>query len=159
MDDLNCSEIKKLIKEKFPIAIDISRFVPTFLIGGALRDTLEGKVPNDLDFVVLDKSDEVIKFFIDSFELKYKINKLGGYKIFYNDTVIDLWNTCDLFNAIQYNIEGLFYDVNSGYFLPFGYYDALKNGLREINPSDNIQDNEKKLTRKLKLEDYIKNHN
>lgn len=49
--------------------------------------------------------------------------------------------------------------MNSGYFLPFGYYDALKNGLREINPSDNIQDNEKKLTRKLKLEDYIKNHN
>ena len=80
MDDLNCSKIKKLIKEKFPIAIDISRFVPTFLIGGALRDTLEGKVPNDLDFVVLDKSDEIIKFFIDSFELKYKINKLGEYK-------------------------------------------------------------------------------
>lgn len=39
------------------------------------------------------------------------MNKLGGYKIYNNSVVVDLWNTNDLLKSIEYNIEGLFYDI------------------------------------------------
>lgn len=150
-------EIEKLIKEKFPIAISISYLAPIFLIGGALRDIENNITPKDLDFVVLDKTNTIVKLFIDRFNLNYTINKLGGYKISYNGTTIDLCSTDDLLKSIEYNIEGLFYDVKSGFLLPFGYIDALENGLRVINPNNNINDETKRKSRKLKLENYIKN--
>lgn len=156
MDNFYNMEIEKLIKEKFPIAISISYLAPIFLIGGALRDIENNITPKDLDFVVLDKTNTIVKLFIDRFNLNYTINKLGGYKISYNATTIDLWSTDDLLKSIEYNIEGLFYDVKSGFLLPFGYNDALENGLRVINPNNNINDETKKKSRKLKLENYIK---
>ena len=61
MDNFYNMEIEKLIKEKFPIAISISYLAPIFLIGGALRDIENNITPKDLDFVVLDKTNTIVK--------------------------------------------------------------------------------------------------
>mgnify|MGYP001515517692 CR=1 FL=1 len=109
MNYLYKEKVRKYIIENFPLAIEISNIAPIFLIGGALRDIELLTPPKDLDFVVLSDTDEIIKTFIEKNNLKYKINKLGGYKIYNNTVVVDLWNTNDLLKSIEYNIEGLFY--------------------------------------------------
>lgn len=157
MNYLYKEKVRKYIIENFPLAIEISNIAPIFLIGGALRDIELLTPPKDLDFVVLSDTDEIIKTFIEKNNLKYKINKLGGYKIYNNTVVVDLWNTNDLLKSIEYNIEGLFYDIKNDYIIPFGYYDALENGLRIINPNNNINEEEKISKRKITLNNYIKN--
>lgn len=149
MNYLYKEKVRKYIIENFPLAIEISNIAPIFLIGGALRDIELLTPPKDLDFVILSDTDEIIKTFIEKNNLKYKINKLGGYKIYNNNVVVDIWNTNDLLKSIEYNIEGLFYDVKSGFLLPFSYNDALENGLRVINPNNNINDETKRKSRKL----------
>ena len=58
---------------------------------------------------------------------------MNGYKINYNGMMIDLWKTTDLYTSVEYNIDGLFYDVANSQLIPFGYFDALENGLRKVN--------------------------
>ena len=159
MNDLTKRKIKKYIKKNFPIAIKISKISPIYLIGGTLRDIESSRKPKDLDFVVLDDTNQIVKSVISKYNLKFEINKLGGYKIFYNDIIVDLWSTNDLLKSIEYNIEGLFYDVKNDLLIPFGYYDAIENGLRQINPNNNILNDEKKHNRKVKFENYIKSKN
>lgn len=156
MNYLYKEKVRKYIIENFPLAIEISNIAPIFLIGGALRDIELLTPPKDLDFVVLSDTDEIIKTFIEKNNLKYKINKLGGYKIYNNSVVVDIWNTNDLLKSIEYNIEGLFYDIKNDYIIPFGYYDALENGLRIINPNNNINEEEKISKKKITLNNYIK---
>ena len=73
----------------------------------------------------------------------YKIypnkNRFGGFKFEYNGTKIDLWLSEDLFSAIQYNIDGLLYDVKNNSLISLTFDDFLKNGLRLINPNNNIE--------------------
>lgn len=159
MNYLYKEKVRKYIIENFPLAIEISNIAPIFLIGGALRDIELHTPPKDLDFVVLSDTDEIIKTFIEKNNLKYKMNKLGGYKIYNNSVVVDLCNTNDLLKSIEYNIEGLFYDIKNDYIIPFGYYDALENGLRIINPNNNINEEERISKRKITLNNYIKNKN
>lgn len=47
--------------------------------------------------------------------------------------------TKDLFSAIEYNLNGLFYDVSNHQILSFSYYDFLKNGIQKINSGNNIE--------------------
>ena len=115
MNYLYKEKVRKYIIENFPLAIEISNIAPIFLIGGALRDIELLTPPKDLDFVVLSDTDEIIKTFIEKNNLKYKINKLGGDKIYNNSVVVDRWNTNDLLKSIEYNIEGLFYDIKNDY--------------------------------------------
>ena len=44
---------------------------------------------------------------------KGQYNKFGGFKLKYNGLEIDLWLSDDLFSAIQYNVDGLFYDLSN----------------------------------------------
>ena len=147
-------DVKNYITKHFPIIFGIARLCPTFLMGGALRDLKLEKTPKDLDFVCLDNAN-VIELCIKRFGLKYELNKLGGYKIYWNDSVIDLWRTDDLFTCVEYNIDGLFYDVANNYFLSFGYYEALRKGLVKINQDNNVENKEKLALRRKKLEEYL----
>lgn len=80
---------------------------------------------------------------------------MKGYKINYKEITIDLWKTKDLYTAVEYNIDGLFYDVANSQLIPFGYFDALENGLRKVNEKNNIKDQHRQQERKLKLQKYI----
>ena len=89
----------------------------------------------------------------NAYKIKPKRNKFGGFKFEYNNTTIDLWITKDLFSAIQYNVDGLLYDIQSRRMVSLTYNDFLKNGLREVNSKNNIENG-----RELKLLKFEKEH-
>lgn len=153
---LNPFMIDNYLKEN--VSIILNQFESSiYLMGGAVRDISNGKIPRDLDFVVLSDSDKEIVDFIQKYQLQYKKNNFNGYKITYNEIEIDIWNSNDLYKCIQYNFDGIFYDIKNKIIIPFGYYDAIEtNTLVEINPktcSKNGQgiDFKKREKRKQKL--------
>ena len=107
-----------------------------YLIGGSIKDLLLDREVRDIDIVVLSNDDTQIKSFIDKYNLQYQRNNFGGYKIKYGDLEIDIWNSNDLYKCIQYNFDGLFYDIKNKVFIPFGFFDAIETKeLKEINSS------------------------
>ena len=61
MDNFYNIKLEKLIKEKFQVAISISYLDPTFLISGALRNIVVNTTLKDLYFVVLNKTNTIVK--------------------------------------------------------------------------------------------------
>ena len=92
-----------------------------------------------MDFVVLGSDEEWINEVFRIYKIHPDRNRLGGFKFEYNGTKIDLWLSEDLFSAIQYNIDGLLYDVKNNSLISLTFDDFLKNGLRLINPNNNIE--------------------
>lgn len=130
----------------YPIKI-ISELSNVYLIGGGIRDLMLAKNPKDLDFVILNEKDYSWVFeVLNRFKYSYTYNRFGGLKISFGDIMVDLWITNDLFDSIQYNVDGLFYNVKHKEFLSLTFEDFVKNGLREVNQNNNINNGrEKKL--------------
>lgn len=131
--------IQRYIENHFYPAFTISRLSNIYLLGGGIRDLLVGKISKDLDFVVLGSDEEWINEVFRIYKIHPDRNRLGGFKFEYNGTKIDLWLSEDLFSAIQYNIDGLLYDVKNNSLISLTFDDFLKNGLRLINPNNNIE--------------------
>lgn len=144
--------IRNYINEHFDIAYTISLLAPVYLVGGAIRDLICAKNPKDLDFVVLGKDNlEWVLSVFDKFDIKYELNRFGGFKFVYKNTAIDLWLSDDLFSAIQYNVDGIFYDLKNQKLLSLTFDDFIKNGLKLVNPDNNIEKG-----RELKLIEFAK---
>lgn len=140
MQDINFKmRIQRYIENHFYPAFTISRLSNIYLLGGGIRDLLVAKIPKDLDFVVLGSDEEWINEVFRIYKVHPDRNRLGGFKFEYNGTKIDLWLSEDLFSAIQYNIDGLLYDVKNNSLISLTFDDFLKNGLRLINPNNNIE--------------------
>ena len=131
--------IQRYIENHFYPAFTISRLSKIYLLGGGIRDLLVAKIPKDLDFVVLGSDEEWINEVFRIYKIYPNKNRFGGFKFEYNGTKIDLWLSEDLFSAIQYNIDGLLYDVKNNSLISLTFDDFLKNGLRLINPNNNIE--------------------
>ena len=153
--DLNLQmRIKNYIMNHFYPAYTISKLSEIYLLGGGIRDLILAEKPKDLDFVVLGKEQENWIFdVLKKFNIKYNYNSFGGYKFEYNGTIIDLWTTNDLFSAIQYNVDGLFYNLNKDILLSLTFDDFIKNGLKEVNSDNNIKNN-----REIKLLKFEKEY-
>ena len=130
--------LENYIKRHFAPIYAISTIAPVYLLGGSIRDLIYAKKPKDMDFVVMGKEnlDYLLSFF-EKFKIEYRYNRFGGFKFNYNDVEIDLWVTDDLFSSIEYNIDGLFYDVSNNSLISFTFDDFMKNGLKLINSSNN----------------------
>lgn len=150
--------IEKYIKNHFYPAYIIAKLCPVYLLGGGIRDLIYAKKPKDLDFVIIGKEnlDWVMQVF-EKLGIKYSLNSFGGFKFVYNDTEIDLWLSDDLFSAIQYNIDGLFFDLKSNLLLSLTFEDFVNNGLKLVNSDNNIEKGrEKKLIEfeeKIRMDD------
>ena len=131
--------IQRYIENHFYPAFTISRLSKIYLLGGGISDLLVAKIPKDLDFVVLGSDEEWINEVFRIYKIYPNKNRFGGFKFEYNGTKIDLWLSEDLFSAIQYNIDGLLYDVKNNSLISLTFDDFLKNGLRLINPNNNIE--------------------
>lgn len=53
---------------------------------------------------------DFINLLFEKLNIKYTCNKLGDFKFNYNNNEVDLWLTDDLLSAIQYNVDGLFFN-------------------------------------------------
>ena len=150
--------LKNYIKKHFYPAYTISMLCPIYLLGGAIRDLIYAKQPKDLDFVVLGKenTDFVLQVF-EKFNIKYRFNRFGGFRLYYNNIKIDLWLSDDLFSSIQYNVDGLFFDLKNNSLLSLTFEDFIDNGLKLANSQNNIEKGrEKKL---IKFEEKFKKDN
>ncbi len=150
--------LENYIKNHFYPAYTLSMLCPIYLLGGAIRDLIYAKKPKDLDFVVLGKEniDFVVQVF-EKFNIKYYFNRFGGFRFYYNDTKIDLWLSDDLFSSIQYNVDGLFFDLKNNSLLSLTFEDFINNGLKLVNPENNIEKGrEKKI---IKFEEKFKMDN
>lgn len=148
MEDLSLQmRLKNFIKRHFYPAYAISMLCPVYLVGGAIRDLIYAKKPKDLDFVILGKENiDFIMQVFKKFNIKYDFNKFGGFKFEYEGTKIDLWLADDLFSSIQYNVDGLFFNLNNNSLLSLTFEDFIDNGLMLINSNNNIEKGrEKKL--------------
>ena len=140
-NDFNLEDrLEGYIKKYFYPAYTISTLAPIYLIGGAIRDLMNARCPKDLDFVVVGKQNlEWVMDVFNGFEIEYIFNRFGGYKFNYNGTEIDLWLTNDLFSAMEYNVDGLLFDVKNNSLLSLTFDDFIDNGLRKINNDNNIE--------------------
>jgi len=152
IDEFTCDlslvmRLKRYIHDHFYLAYVISMLAPIYLVGGSIRDLIYAKKPKDMDFVVLgmEQLDWVLQIF-EAYNIKYKMNKFGGYKFVYENTEIDLWLAEDLFSSMQYNVDGLYFNLNTNSLLSLTFNDFKRNGLRLINEENNIEnDKEEKL--------------
>ena len=74
------------------------------------------------------------------FNIEYSFNKFGGFRFTYNDTDIDLWLSNDLFSAMQYNVDGLFFDLRTNSLISYTFNDFINNGIILVN-NENNRDN------------------
>ena len=132
--------LENYIKNHFDLAYTISKLCPIYLLGGAIRDLIYAKKPKDLDFVVLGKEniDWILQIF-ERFNIEYSYNRFGGFRFYYNNTKIDLWLSDDLFSSIQYNVDGLFFDLKNNSLLSLTFEDFINNGLKMVNKDNNIE--------------------
>ncbi|GAB2678220.1 hypothetical protein GCM10027036_34840 [Flavihumibacter cheonanensis] len=110
--------LKELLdKEVFSFLIDLSKLDSLYLFSGIIRNYFLGvKEVRDVD-IMIDSSKD-ISGFVSKF--KHRKNSYGGYKIFINDTTVDLWylqDTWALHNSqkvIEFELEK--YIPNTAFF-------------------------------------------
>ena len=150
--------LDRYIHKHFNLACIIAQMCPIYLLGGCIRDLINANNPKDLDFVIVGKEhSDFIKLLIDNLNIEYRLNRFGGYKLNYNGMEIDLWLTDDLFSSIQYNVDGLFYDIKNNNLLSLTFDDFLKNGIKEVNKENNIDNGRIKKLQKFEKEFKQKN--
>lgn len=65
-----------------------------YIIGGFVRDTLNGKECRDVD-IVADIPQEKLLNILNDNRCVFDVNRFGGMKLFFNHTEVDLWNIND----------------------------------------------------------------
>lgn len=134
--------IQEYIKNHFPPAYQISESVPIYLLGGGIRDLILSKTPKDLDFIL-----SILK----NLHIEYTLNSFEGFKFCYQETVIDLWLTDDLYSGVQYNVDGLFFDLRANSLISLTFDDFREHGLRLIKEDGIVNE-----SRKMKLKEFEK---
>ncbi|WP_061302236.1 hypothetical protein [Clostridium botulinum] len=62
------------------------------LIGGAIRSALQERYnPRDIDIILKLNKNFNLDYILQRKKIKYKKNRFGGYKIFFNKIVFDIW--------------------------------------------------------------------
>jgi len=157
LDEFTCDinlvmRLHNYVKNHFYPAYTISFLAPIYLVGGAIRDLMYAKKPKDMDFIVLGKEHlEWVLKVLKAYNIEIHFNKFGGYKFIYGDSEIDLWLAEDLFSSMQYNVDGLYFDLRGNSLLSLTFDDFNKNGLKLMNSENNIENG-----RERKLEKFEK---
>ena len=147
--------INKAFYEYFNIFSQFKLDGKPYILGGFLRDTLIKKDAKDLDIVVLNGNRQNILNNIKRLNLEYDLNSFGDYKISCDGKKIDIWPVNNLIEAIEFNIDGLFYDINESKFVDLGFIDAMEvnkiikiNALNHPNPN---HDRTKKIIKEMEI--------
>lgn len=131
--------------------------VPTFLVGSSVKGIMLNSDFGDIDIVILSPTAEPIREFIIRNGLEYDRNSFGGYRVFYNNIKLDMWHLDDLYYAIEFNLDGLFYHLNSNTVIPVGFVKGVKDDTLEQVCKDVKHPNiHKSIARRRQLLKYFK---
>lgn len=119
------NKIDDFLKKNLDIMFEFEFNGLLFLWGGAIKSIIMDLPIRDLDFVLLTQDDENTLEFIKKFKLEYKVNGDHGYSFIYNNLLVGLSSTNDLF-CEGYNTDLVFYDIRRKQFIPFGIRYALE---------------------------------
>lgn len=161
-DDEPFDKISFYLKANFPEIYDHDFNGTVYLCGGAVKDIILGHEPiKDLDFVIYDpdsKHDntDILKFAKDNNFLIIN-NYFGDLKLIRQDysQKIDIWHITNFRNAMKYNMDGLFYDIQKRTFTSIEFMSGLKKGiLLPVNNAFNESD-ERNYRRVNKFMNYL----
>ncbi len=136
--------------------------VACFLLGGAIRDAIGNSHPRDLDIMIADGSEIVLKKIIGKYDIQYSVNSFQGYKLWFLKTTVDVWfmrnhyvfkdnvYSCDkryISQSTFLNYDSLVYDMTNKH-LDSKYYDKCiqnkeidfigKPAIKEKNPNPTL---------------------
>lgn len=133
-------ERNKKIKNIF---YELKGYGDLILFGGAIRDYILKKAPRDYDFVINTELN-IENVFRD---LSYKINRFGGYKLFIDDLVLDIWKLSDTWafkngffspkpenlpKTVFFNIESIAYNTSTQGIYEYKFLEALRTNTLDI---------------------------
>ena len=126
------TELKNLIKLKlsidFPQILEYKFTNPTYMIGGAIKDIILGLDYKDLDFIQLTDDKSEILDFINNYRFNTKKNSFGDDKIILDYITVDFFKINDLYEILEFDFDGLIYDITNSRIISIGYFNAIKNG-------------------------------
>lgn len=150
LSNINSDMFDQFIKNNFPIIYEYKFNGIILLLGGAIRSIILNEKIKDIDFVLLTQKKDNIRGFINNFNLDFEKNFMGGYKIHYNDLEIDIFSVNDLFDAVHYDTDFLFYDLDNHMLISCGSLNSYKKRtIKEVNRSHSLGKSEKIRTKKL----------
>ena len=113
--------------EYFPLFFRFDLEGTPYIVGGFLRSIILNKNINDLDIVILNGNNDNLEMNLKKEKLTYYKNKFNGYRIIYNNKEIDIWCVNNLKDAIEYNVELLFFDIYNRKFYHFdNFYSTIQ---------------------------------
>ncbi len=93
-----------------------------YVVGGFLRDIVNNQNSKDLD-IILGISQKKIELLLTSSSLNYRLNRMGGVKIYFDNFQIDLWSLENNWgfknNLIKMNEQKIVDNIASGCFYNF----------------------------------------
>ena len=119
--------IKNNLKDNFPQILDWKFKNPTYMIGGSIKDIMLNKVYKDLDFIQLSNSKYEIIDFINYNKFNTIKNSFGDDKIILNNLTIDFFKVNDLFDILEFDYDGLIYDIVNDKIIYCGYTNSINN--------------------------------
>lgn len=131
----------------------------TYLLGGGLRYMLFDFVEDvkDWDFFIEGDFTEALENFLIENNIAFTKNSFDGYKLNYNGSIIDIWCTRSVYNGVCYNVDRLFYCLNTEKVLDYGLKQVLSEGLLGVNTSLLHPDKMRVLSREKNLNLFIEN--
>jgi hypothetical protein len=118
-----------------------------FLVGGAVRDALENKIPRDLDIMVEGEDENALRSLIDRNRVQFTKNAFNGYKLIFKNLTVDIWFTKDhyifkdhlykrakinLARATFLNYDSLVYDLQKHTLNTRFFDECIEKGVLDI---------------------------
>ncbi|MBR1377315.1 MAG: hypothetical protein IJ565_05870 [Bacilli bacterium] len=122
----------------------LKKFLSIFhciIIGGAIRDILSDACPRDFDIIIDEENTSKLEEFIKEQNVLYGKNFFGGYKLYFDDAVCDVWllknhflfkegvyDICfdNISKTTLINYDSLVYDVKEGKLDINNYCDCIE---------------------------------
>jgi hypothetical protein len=86
-----------------------------FLVGGAIRDRLQNRDPKDIDLIYTGHPDILKNVIRTLYPGEYKVNSLGGYRLWLDDMWVDVWavpSVKDYLDYMLWSVDAIVCDIS-----------------------------------------------
>ena len=119
--------IKNSLIDNFPQILKYDFKNPTYMIGDSIKDIMLSKKYKDFDFIQLSNSKYEIIDFINHNQFNTIKNSFGNDKIILDNLTVDFFKVNDLFDILEFDYDGLIYDIVNDRLIYCGYTNSINN--------------------------------